>query len=409
MLEVFGVPGLDGRQMILLNLGLRLALILWAGLHGNWQWGDTPAYLQESQLICSGSWGGASDHVPLYPAFLCLFSWGSPIMILMVQSLIVWGAGVWLYRQTRSKLAALIWLFDPTLLAYSHLGMTDGLYGVATLLTALQMWRTLNVKGKSQGQHALLLGICLGLAALTRPISIVLVIVTGIALLWQGVRRTDFRRSVVLCIVAFSFVVAPRIYWNGTRFGQWRLATQSDGWLRAVAGVVENHGQGLNFLQAELKWYKDHPQNRPSDAVDSILKRPLIWAYLSAKGTLRVLIGHVNPEWVMLLSGKNIEGPGWFKETQGKLSTGATLFWALGVFSCAIYCLFVYGFIIKSALLRRRWDSFDLWCLGSIAALVLMPQVFGEARFRIPVWGILLVLYAVRRPSLPRSRLSAMT
>jgi hypothetical protein len=66
--------------------------------------------------------------------------------------------------------------------------------------------------------------------------------------------------------------------------------------------------------------------------------------------------------------------------------------WTLGVFFTLCFSTYVY---FRAFLASRRSKSlmslFSIWSVGAVALLAAVPLVWGDARFRIALWPIVLV------------------
>jgi hypothetical protein len=217
-------------------------------------------------------------------------------------------------------------------------------------------------------------------------------------------------KSLGLVFFVYLLVLSPRLYWNWTQNGFWGTTSQNKGWVETVAAAVEYHGTGLDFYQAEAKWFREHAQRSSTYVYETLFQHFPTWMYLNFKGMMRVLFGHVNVEWSYFFTGQSPIGPGWFKvpeQRSGPRVEGLwTVLWVLGVLTTGLISLGVYLSTLKGV--RRLANSqgfiffgsktfeqkiFIFWLLGSIFVLAFIPQVWGDARFRMALWPLVLFLY----------------
>lgn len=128
----------------LLTINLVLRLILWgvALKMTGWKQGDTDYYLMASQMVCAGQWGGDSFRAPFLPWVGCLMSrFGGVGAVLLMQTLLIWGVGVWI-RKRLGRSSAMLWLFDPVLLVYSTMFMSEAFFTIAVFLLAIILWKS---------------------------------------------------------------------------------------------------------------------------------------------------------------------------------------------------------------------------------------------------------------------------
>lgn len=375
------------------NLVLRLLLVAFAASTGRTLMGDSSYYLDVASRVCNGEWGGDPYRMPLYSWFLCGTSFTGIGLALTIQTVLVWAIGALLARRGRLGLAVL-WLFDPVLLIYSGLVMTDAFFAVSLFLTSLGIRRVLLEKQVPTG---IIVATAAGMAVsiLTRPIGIPLLLFTGALCGVQLLRRQIRWKPVVVFFSLTIALLVPRVYWNGTHHGLWKLTSQGANITQAMAGIVEFTDQGYDFTASELKWKAIHPNATAQDAYRSLMTHFQKFAYLTAKGVARVLVGHVNVEWGYLFTGTHPIGPGWFKtvdEGAPEQRVTSIWIWSFGVIATALFTLAGFAYLALLLIRARTIDAFIIWALGTSAMLALAPLVVGDARFRAPVLAVLVAL-----------------
>lgn len=380
--------------MIWLNLLLRLLLAAFALKTKHWSSGDTAYFLDDAQKICAGAWGGSHVRCPLYSQFLCVL--GLP-GAMFAQTIIIWFAGVILLKKTRKEIGT-FFLWDPVYLAYSSLFMADALFGVSLFFVALCLDRILKTtSSRVPARDVTLLGFAIGVSVLIKPLGLPLGAYCFLVLaysVYQG--RLSFKK-ILISLAVLSCLLAPRLYWTKSQIGRATLSTQSEGWIDTVAAYIEYYGTGLDPVESELK-YRDLHQGRDHIFPYKVIASHLpLWAFLTSKGAMRVLFGHVNVEWTYLATGFSPIGPGWFKvpeHREGMVVSGLWILpWTIGLIFTAIFCLYVYWKTFKATLRAGRLDAFSIWLIGSIFLLVFIPQVWGDDRFRMPLWPLVLLLW----------------
>ncbi|MGE4232827.1 MAG: hypothetical protein AB7F43_05795 [Bacteriovoracia bacterium] len=416
MKKIFGrfVDFAFENRIFAIGLGLRAILLVFVLATGRFWGGDSNHYLYYAQQVFLGQWGGESNRVPFYLWFLCLFSpnvskqAGSADIFfsLLVQSLLVVAAGYYLFKrfEKNKKLAnklLFFWIFDPVLLIFSNLVMADALFSVLLIFVGLF---TLDVfeKQSIDKRKIILMGGLSAAAILTRTVALPVFVWTAVLWLLLCIQKKQKISGLVLWIVITSALLAPRLYWCKTRYDRFTLATQGESWMMSVAGVVENYGKGLDFYQSEEKWFRDHPHKRPDEVFRSIFSHFGSWLKLSAKGWVRVLVGHVNVEWGSLLFGESPLGPSWFKVQEHrsglKVQGLGIVAWILGLLFTALFALSAYFFSVREMCRKFSFTQilkspFLIWAVGSFIFLVLSPQVFGDARFRVGIWPFVLLIW----------------
>ena len=398
---------------------LRLCSLFPISEKGSWYLGDTAHYLHFSSRVCHGDWGGEPGKAPLYLWFLCALSpnlnyprlednpppkaaVSAQVILPLVTQIFLTSAVGW-NLASFSPLGAVLWIFDPVILAYSLIIMPEALFAsilMIFLILLAPIFRSLSLSP----QRAVAIGLMAALCALARTNGLSISLCALAFLLWalRG-SKVALKRASFACVI-FALLLTPRLYWNQTHYGVAGLTHQGDGWIKSVAGVIENDGKGLDFPNSERLWWQTHAQNpSASEALTSILAHPMSTISLCLKGALRVLVGHVNIEWGSLLSGNTPIGPGFSKprELRGgfNISPDQKLFWGLwwlGVFSCLIWTTTAYTFVTRTVA-RTRLDLFTGFCTFMILMQALMPLAYGEARFRASVWPFLIAILVYYR------------
>lgn len=252
--------------LVFLNAFVRIALLSVALSTDRWFYGDSGHYLRWAKLICEGKWGGDSWRMPLYMWFLSLSSGcsayrnelndaagGGVFFSLIAQSTLVFAAGLffykWLCKYTdvaKARVLCLIFLFDPVLLAYSHLIMSDALFALTLLASAAFFYDFLKT---SQTSALRWFAFSFGLSILCRPIGLPLGLLTALVLaLLTYKKQIALKHSLLAATIALALLL-PRFYWNYSNTGKvFFLSEQSSEWIKTVAGIVENDGKGLSFL-----------------------------------------------------------------------------------------------------------------------------------------------------------------
>lgn len=410
----------SSNRILLGNLALRLALVTVVLATGHWLGGDSHYYLSEAQKVCQGGWGGEPTRVPLYLWYLCVTSrqigpnastWQVAFPIIF-QTLLVWITGVWLYKKMPPSpispispiLSPLtVWLFDPVLLVYSGLIHSDALFAVALFFLCVQLKRVF--EGDSSKITIFLTALGLSLVALTRNVGIPIVMLTFVFLLIKSFKKPSVILAIMVLVLLF---LSPRIFWSASRFHFLGLASQGSAWVENLAGALEYYGSGSDFIDSEHRWYKEQKDHSTSFALKRIASHWKTWVWLTTKGLARVFFGHVNVEWAYFFTGRSPVGPGWFKVPENRagpeLQGVSLLLWVLGLLAMFLYCLCVYKNVWKSVK-KKKIDTWTVWSLLVILLFALMPQIFGDARFRIPIWPVIILIWFYK-DSEPRKKLN---
>jgi 4-amino-4-deoxy-L-arabinose transferase-like glycosyltransferase len=369
----------------LANFVLRIAALIWVLTRGTSILGDSEYYLESMRSIWRGEWGGATYRAPGFAWFLAATG---PTLVLILQSLGVWLVGIDLSKRA-SRLAGLLWVFDPALFAYSHSIMSDALFALSIYGCVLAF---LHFRTSQSLKAAIGLGVLLAVSALTRPIGIPFALLTiAFAVFPISALRI---RQVGLGSFVFIALLSPRLYWNAQHGSGWTIAAQGANFQMSVAAAVEYAGTGLTYTETETKWIAEHPDPRLGSLIrQTLFQKWKTWLALSIKGIARTLVGHANIEAAVLVSGHPVTGPGWFSEgNQGPAwSAIEKAFWVLGILFAMGFALFEYVFSLRSFPRSTASEKvFSSWALLAAAGFVVSTQLFGDCRFRLPVVAILL-------------------
>jgi hypothetical protein len=389
------------RDPVLLgNLLLRIALVTWVVSHQHYTLSDSLYYLESAGRVCHGEWGGDSYRMPFYFWYLCGLSFGGVGLALVVQTLIVWGVGVFLTRRFGRAIGA-IWLFDPVLLVYSNLVMTDALFAVAMFGLSVGV-RKLLFENRPSLQLSAITGAAMALVILIRPIGMPLFAATLAFLVLQALRKRIALSRILLLSVVTALLLMPRLYWNGTHHHGWRLSNQGGDISNMFAGIATYTNQGLDFTQAQERWGREHPNSTLLEDYRALAQNSSQVAWLVSKSVLRVLVGHVNVEGFYLLSGRHLIGPGWFKnldtgQQDQRVQGFGQYVWIAAVTATALLCVAFYFWMVRELWVRRSWNSYVAWSVLAMAVLTISPVVVGDARFRLPVLAVALALVGFSR------------
>ncbi len=408
--------------LIIVSIIMKLILLAYFSIYlGHWYSSDTNHYLMAAEQVCKGEWGGDSFRGSTYLWFLCatslgkvfkgneLLSGGGVNLSIIVQSVIVFLCGIFLYRKFGRKIS-LLWLFDPVINLYAVFVMSDVLFSVIALFYAFYFYKLLKIKKSIR--YPIFFGILWGILILTRPIAIPYSYFQIIFIIILLLRKNIKIKPAILIAVSTFLILTPKLFWNYQKTGTIYISEQSSGWLQSIAGIVENDEKGISFHEASMIYYKDHPNAQLADVLKSLSNHFPRTIFLMSKSMMRVLFGHVNVEANYLVSGRAIEGPGWFKKPEKALGppledkTGI-LFWTFGLVYCFVWCAWVYGGLITTVMKVRHFDFISslkelrienkiwLWSLISIFILTFLPLFVGDARFRLPVWSFVLISYGI--------------
>lgn len=341
----------------------------------------------------------AADHPPLTAIVAALGSLLSPSHTahLLAQRLVmcVVGAGVivmvgLLGRRLAGRSVGLI--AAGVAAAYPPLWINDGLV-MAESLTALcvagALWSALRYRDEPRLWRGAQVGAWVGLAALARSESLLLVVLllVPLMLVTHASWRTRAKATLVSC-VAVMLVVSPWVLPNLVRFDEPVLMSTNDGLTLIGANSPQTYsGSAIGFWTLEYANSLDHPELQDGDpSVRARIFRTEAFSYFSENLSRlpQVVAARLGLLWSV------------FRPLQmSELNTGeGREVWASN--------LALVGFWVAAPLALFGW-----WCLGSaravrwpLAALVahvcLIGILFyGVPRFRVPAEIAVVVCAAV--------------
>jgi hypothetical protein len=218
--------------------------------------------------VVSGSLGGMrwlgpiGDSMPLanWLFGLCglVFGAATAFGYVLLQGIIDAGTCLLVYRiaktidNTYAAPAGLAAALNPTQIVLSGLVLTDTPF---LFFTALFLLGTVQYLRAATWRHAVLVGLALGAATLTRALSAPFVVVLLLFLLVAKLASRSFSRLVIaqlgVTAAIFTICIAPVLWRNVTQFGAWSLTPQSGIHLALwVAPLVKEAADGTPWQRS---------------------------------------------------------------------------------------------------------------------------------------------------------------
>jgi hypothetical protein len=395
---------------LLLSAILRIVFAYLSIKYSRYIWGDTGGLLLEAQTVCGmGQWGGSSYKPPLYAWLLCLLSEGNAApgyfamapAVVIIQSTLSWLMGYWLYRRSPQSRTYVFWMFDPGLILYGSMIMSDSLYAV-WLMGALLITSDLTHYNKMSRYKVFALACFLAGVYLQRSNGFLAASMVILCLIYITAKYAHHRKAVMTTLMIMLALLSPRIIYSLKHYGSLGFAGQGAGWLTTVAAVAEFAPQGYDFITAERKWVEAYGNQPRGFVFDKLKEHSTSFLKYSLMGTLRTLFGHLNVETGYLMTGKSVIGPALTRPAEpreGPRVAGLlTVFWILGL---TVTLLFTAGLYARIALawLKNR-NLYSIYFAISGIAMATVPLVFGDGRFRLGVWPFFIAaLLTLHKPS----------
>jgi 4-amino-4-deoxy-L-arabinose transferase-like glycosyltransferase len=398
---------------------------------------DSRGYLEIASTLRQVGWSGldaSSLHwTPGYPVFLLLAEGatgttliGAELIQLILTAaacLVLWQIGVRLGDPRAGMAGAWLYALGPNTALWSLTIMSETLFAFLVVI-ALYAWIRTQTGGGLMWDVAT--GAILGLAALVRPIGLLLIPIWAICGLfgarWRGQQRSRLLRMAAL--VGCSIVVLmPWILRNWSLTGRPVFAEVPGNTLvRFNLAYVVAEAEGVSRDEAARRL--SGTVRSMGDGLEIIQRYPAVFVKQQLRGILRTAVGVESGVWARQL-GYGLDRQGSF----GLLSSlsGEALQQAWGRLfgylqdpqTTLLASLFVLGvghtatlWILALASLLAvfgwgRWDRHVYLAVAlSVAGLIVVPGAAGQARFRIPPEpmlallagaGLIAIVDAVRR------------
>ncbi len=260
---------------------------------------------------------------------------------------------------------------------------------------------------------SLLGGAFLGLATLTRPILLPILPIIGIGLLWFANRQKADRQKLLAGFVVGLLLLTPWMGRNLAQFGRFSLTTISDTnlyYYNAASLVGHLSDEGLEAARADLAirlagvdvsgdpW----PAARERAlAREIILDAPVAFAWYNGLDALNGF--RPGFSFLLALTGQDASASEAIRTfTDGSIDDARKTVLQQGGLLIAlqsymmVYIIVLLGSTIVGIvllLMERQWPIL-LLCIGTSAALLYLPGIASNARFRMPVEPLLAIVSA---------------
>ncbi len=397
------------RTWLWLLAALTMLLHLVAGLYigeRHFVASDAGAYEMIARNLLAGrgfdSNGFKAWYAPLYPLLLTVpFGLtGHPFLLtLLAQGLLVCGMQWFGWRLTlrlggrpwAGVVAAALIALDPLTAYFSLLLLTETLF---TFIALLLLWMLVEDAARPRGTGwCLLIGIVVGLSALTRPVlqGFIPLILLG---WWRYAalpRAVLLRRGLALVLAAVA-VMLPWLLRNYAVFGRYIPVTNQSGMaLYAGNNPLNRLGGGLGGgIDYDLSRVPGHAALREDALNDALTRAAVTYVRERPLHFLRMMPVKLARAWSPLPS-----------ETSGHTAwyqLAVSLAWCLPVFP-----LFLTGMWAARGTWRRAWPLYALLAY----TLLFVAVYYGTLRFRLPLHPLLAVWAALGWQRLAAGRVSA--
>jgi 4-amino-4-deoxy-L-arabinose transferase-like glycosyltransferase len=211
---------------------------------------DGPVFIGVAEAMAAGEWARALNHEyhPLFPALIAavhslIGDWelaGVVVSVIGGTAAVacLYGFVRAAFGRTTAFVAAAILAVHPYVIKFSGDVQSEGLYLGLFLGAVWALWLALR---NASLRAASVAGLLCGLAYLTRPEGIGLLVVGGALAAWQALRGSWSRRRLVawgaLLFLSTALVGGPYVAWIRADSGVWSLTQKkSVGWVTGLSG-----------------------------------------------------------------------------------------------------------------------------------------------------------------------------
>ncbi len=389
--------------------------------------GDAKGYLQLAQNLLTTHTFSFSTQAPFalesfrapgYPFFLALLYavFGSWLSVLFVQAAIVSAAPVLLYilfRPYHERVAfwgSMLFAIEPIRLFLSVSLLSDALYVCLFLLSLVLLEQGIQQERRN---YFVLSGLALGVSILVRPIAIFLPILYAGYLLFLGrFSRQSMISSMALCTACF-IVIFPWMLRNHANFGSWNISSVGSANLMIYnAPAFLQYRPDVRGQEVMERFQQEQSALPRSDALslvrssvftntffDVIRGHEITYGIFHVAKTLPFFVTDGLRDTVRLFNVDvgtmpNISTAllhGDIGLVVQYLRTGG-LATTLLIFGSGFWIVvtFLYGYTVV-IVLRKRLYKLALLLVAPMLYFALLTGPVSNARYRLPVEGILLV------------------
>jgi len=386
---------------------------------------DSEDYLALSSQLAAGSYldptGAAHDltRPPGYPLYLAAtYGPGGGAWLAVLGQLALTSGMAWMvYRVVASRAtqrAGLMagWLIavSPNMMLWSTTIMTEALFTVLVVASALVLWPLLEAQGRPWRWAAA--GVLLAAATYVRPVGMILLPAWAGVVGWQRYRRFGPRVALQgaggLTLVVV-FLVAP---WYARNQMEHNRLTFSDVSYKTMTGfnLAETLSDALHINRNDAIQLLQPGASLSELAVDVITKYPRSFLKVQAFGIARTIAGTDIGTWGNVLNWDTWTGFGLLSglfergiDYGNSPLSGARSPLEVALHRFLLATSLVYSLVLMLAaaaglwgIVRGRAGSGFAWlALVTVVLLTISPGAAGQARFRVPAEPFLAMLPAV--------------
>ncbi len=303
--------------------------------------------------------------------------------------------------------AAWLYVLNPNALFWSLSVLTESLFA---LLIVLSFFCVVMAYKHLRLRWFALSGLLLGLATLTRPISLYLIPIWTLIILLMLRSRMGSKSALIPTVTFLVAAASLVLYWqtrNLILHGNFSLSTTTQ---VTISDFIATNtlAEALSVTRDEARLMILEEPDPMAYSFQVLRQYPISFIKVTIRGVARTLIGTEVGTWMRVIFDQPYQSSGLLtylvrgdfkgvvdalsvRMQEGGVLSLALLFWGVG-YSIIIYVLVVMGArrAFRSGMPTIRWAVIIL--LVSAAYLILIPQSNGDARFRVPAGPLLAML-----------------
>ncbi|MBW1769199.1 MAG: glycosyltransferase family 39 protein, partial [Deltaproteobacteria bacterium] len=379
------------------------------------------------------------ERMPGYPLFLASVLWlfgGSLLPVVVIQIILDSLSCVLIYRlgetiwKGAGLLSGVLASLNIGMITYSHFILNDSLFLFFFLVLLIMTFKFL---GEPEWKYGVILGACMGVAALIRPVIVyipLLFIPFFFIYFTVKLKFTLITAAGKVIFVGLIFIlsISPWLIRNYVHYGRFKLTAQSgEHLLQYVVPFVWQYSKGVPFIEGMKKTSEEFQEKAEEEGIDIQNLSPFEKSDLQVEMALDILgkepksaiikawvfgiIKNIfSPAIIDLSYLLDIERPHFFYSEGATLLERARNFilnmpgffgWAV-IGSLVIMVLtrflLLWGFIITMR--HRLWEGLFLFLI--ILYFLLVSGPVGYAKYRLPFEPALIILMAIGIKSLAR-------
>lgn len=344
-----------------------------------------------------------TQRTPGYPAFLILCL-QNPVLILMVQHLMVFGAGFLIFRIVKrihnAKLGrriAFFYLLQPYPAIFASMILSETLFIFLFLLSFLFFLKFWDSKEKIAIVYSFA---ALAFATHVRPVAFPLLILAMLLAIWKLIQSPKRWMEIAVGILIPFLIIGSWMFRNEQLTGRWMLSSMGEmGMLHGRVGGLEAMRQGLGVqehvlymagdsiaaTQIGLRALRSYPKGKETHETELLAKG---MAGFAIKQFASHPLDALRFQFLSVLEMLKGIGYGW-----AKLLTKSSVIASISATIQAILNFFMYLGMLAALFRLKAWRFPEILSIGIIVLVLLVSAAaWADGRYRVVIDPFFLIL-----------------